>query len=101
MGVDREVHGPGHTLHHSVNELLLLNHHACRALDRDLRCTRLLTADEDGAAAGIIHRDVSPSKVLLSNAGEIKLADFGIAEATSLPCSIQSGALKGKIPYVN
>jgi len=54
-----------------------------------------------GAAAGIIHRDVSPSKVLLSNAGEIKLADFGIAEATSLPCSIQSGALKGKIPYVN
>ncbi|MEM6295886.1 MAG: serine/threonine-protein kinase [Myxococcota bacterium] len=55
----------------------------------------------DGHPLGIVHRDVSPSNVLLTYDGEVKLVDFGIAKATALPQATRSTSIKGKIAYMS
>jgi len=59
----------------------------------------------DGSADGpadnaIIHRDLSPSNVLVSRRGEILLTDFGVAKAITGTARQQS-AVKGKVPYMS
>ncbi len=54
----------------------------------------------DGKPAGIVHRDVTPSNVLVSIHGEIKLADFGIAKASTRVHRTRTGVVKGKVPYM-
>jgi len=56
-------------------------------------------ADGYGGALGIVHCDVSPSNVMLSTEGDIKILDFGIARAT-FASALERRRLRGKPRYM-
>jgi len=74
---------------------------ALRGLDYAHRRT-----DDDRAPLGIVHRDVSPSNLLLSFDGEVKVCDFGIAHANDAVAAGSAEheidqALRGKAGYMS
>jgi serine/threonine protein kinase len=57
-------------------------------------------AGVDGRPLNIVNRDVSPSNVRLSYDGDVKLLDFGIAQAL-MKFTSEIGILKGKFSYMS
>ena len=58
------------------------------------------TPDEHGMPRHVIHRDVSPSNVLIGYDGRVKLADFGVAKALDSEMT-QGTSIKGKYGYLS
>jgi serine/threonine-protein kinase len=58
--------------------------------------------DADGAALRILHRDISPSNIMVGHDGAVRLLDFGIAKAFADPRDKRTikGTLRGKFGYI-
>ena len=57
--------------------------------------------DDKGKALNIIHRDISPSNIIVSYDGVTKILDFGIAKADQTSHKTRTGFIKGKFAYMS
>ena len=74
--------------HLGVDEALEIVTQACRGLDYAHR-------------HGVVHRDVKPGNLLVSDTEVVKLADFGIARATDQSSITQVGSVLGTAAYLS
>jgi serine/threonine protein kinase len=69
-------------------------------IDPDGLARQLLSALDHMHAAGIVHRDVKPSNVLVTGDGQARLTDFGIAQAEDATRLTQAGQVIGSRGYM-
>lgn len=64
-------------------------------------CMKVCEALEYAHQRGIVHRDIKPSNIMVTNAGVVKLMDFGIARVMSDPSLTQTSQTTGSLYYMS
>lgn len=64
-------------------------------------CMQVLSALDYAHVRGIVHRDIKPSNMMLTNQGQIKLLDFGIARVINDPSLTQTRQTVGSLFYMS
>jgi tRNA A-37 threonylcarbamoyl transferase component Bud32 len=79
-----------------IEPLLLALAQAARGLDYAHKW-----AGADGNGTGLVHRDVSPENLFLTEEGVTKVVDFGLAVAWDSKRFSSTGEVMGKVPYLS
>jgi eukaryotic-like serine/threonine-protein kinase len=55
---------------------------------------------DDGTALELVHRDVTPENIMISERGEVKMLDFGIVKAAQRVAQTDIGIVKGNVDFM-
>lgn len=56
--------------------------------------------DSEGEPMQLVHRDLSPSNLIVTDDGHVKIIDFGVAKGLSGKFMTNTGMVKGKLAYM-
>ncbi|NKY49812.1 Stk1 family PASTA domain-containing Ser/Thr kinase [Nocardia vermiculata] len=86
----------GGTLRELLRERGPMPPHAVRAVAEPV-----LSAIGVAHAAGLVHRDIKPENVLISDAGDVKIADFGLVRAVAGSNMTSASVILGTAAYLS